>query len=101
MGKCTLKSSKQFLPDPVGHVMRLRGIHIMTQDQRPQQQLPVFTYESQLAIPIEAAVGSIDHMGNVSAIEAFPFVHEELRSDQLFRSEHARSHAADHGRTRS
>src|SRR5882762_8954463 len=73
-----LEPPQQLSPNPGWNVMALRRVDVAEQHQRPKQHLPVFPNKVHLPVPIETAVGTVDHVCNVSAVKALTHSDEKL-----------------------
>src|ERR1051325_6670542 len=68
-------------------------VDVVEQYQRPKQHLPVFSEQVLQAVPVDLFVGTVDDVGDIGAVEAFPARYEHLGCDEFLGSQHFDAHA--------
>src|SRR5581483_6156951 len=68
----------------------------MEEDQGPEQDFPVFADKSEETGPIHLALGAVNDVNDVGAIETLAAGDEDFGSDEFFGGQHASLSADDH-----
>src|SRR5690242_17943397 len=72
------ESMQKFLPDLLRHVIRVAGVNILVEDERPQKHAPVLPHQRHEPAPVELAASAINNVTDVSAVETLPSRDKDL-----------------------